>query len=162
DGSATQSQLGGRMAERASPRLRPAMGKDMLRSSIYRVVDFCARYAGWVIALFLVLAAASSVYAVRNFAIKTDVKDLFPPDLPWTQRAFEYMRAFPQPEILVVVDGPTPEVVEQASGKLAGALGVRPDIVHAVREPQGGPFFERNGLLFLPTSEVARLTEGLV
>ena len=29
--------------------------------------------------------------------------------MPWTQRAYEYMKAFPQPEMLVVVDAPTPE-----------------------------------------------------
>jgi len=36
---------------------------------------------------------SSTLYAARHFAVKTDVTDLFPPDLPWTQRAFEYMRA---------------------------------------------------------------------
>src|SRR5689334_10517973 len=71
--------------------VRPATGSDMLRSSVFRTIDFCTGHAGWVIALAFALAAASSVYAARNFAIKTDVNDLFAPDLPWTQRAFEYM-----------------------------------------------------------------------
>jgi uncharacterized protein len=133
----------------------------MLRSSVLRVVDFCSRYAWWVIAFGVALSAVCSVYAVRNFAVKTDVKDLFPRDLPWTQQAFEYMKAFPQPEMLVVVDAPTPELVEQASTKLAQALALRSDRIRAVRPMQGGPFFERNGLLYLPTSEVARLTDGL-
>jgi hopanoid biosynthesis associated RND transporter like protein HpnN len=133
----------------------------MLKSSIFRVVDFCSRYAWWVIVLAVALAAASSVYTVRHFAIKTDVKDLFPPDLPWTQRALEYMKAFPQPEILVVVDAPTPELVEQASNKLAQELAARTDLIREVHQPQGGSFFERNGLLYLPTDEVARLTDGL-
>jgi hopanoid biosynthesis associated RND transporter like protein HpnN len=133
-----------------------------MRSSICRVVDFSTRYAWWVIVLAVVLTAASSVYTVRHFAIKTDVKDLFPPDLPWTQRAFDYMKAFPQPEVLVVVDGPTPELVEQASAKLAEALAARSDLIRAVRQPQGGRFFEQNGLLYLPADEVRRLTEGLI
>jgi hopanoid biosynthesis associated RND transporter like protein HpnN len=133
----------------------------MLRASVYRVVDFCNRYAWWVIALCVALAVASSFYAVDHFAIKTDVKDLFPPDLPWTQRAFAYMKEFPQPEMLVVVEAPTPELVEQASTKLAQALASRPDHIRAVHDFRNGPFFERNGLLYLPTSEVARLTEHL-
>ncbi len=108
------------------------------------------------------LATASSVYTVRHFAIKTDVKDLFPHDLPWAQQAFEFMKAFPQPEMLVVVDAPTPELVDQASTQLAEALANRPDRFRAVHEMQGGPFFQRNGLLYLPESEVARLTQGLV
>jgi hopanoid biosynthesis associated RND transporter like protein HpnN len=133
----------------------------MLRSSVLRVVDFCSRYAWWVIAFTLALSAASGVYAVQHFAVKTDVKDLFPRDLPWTQRAFEYMKAFPQPEMLVVVDAPTAELVEQASAKLAQGLALHPERIRAVHAMQGGPFFEQNGLLYLPTSEVARLTGGL-
>jgi hypothetical protein len=134
----------------------------MLRSSILRTVDFCNRYAWWVIVVGLALAVASSVYTVRNFAVKTDVKDLFPHDLPWTQQAFEFMKAFPQPEMLVVVDAPTPELVDQASTRLAEALAGRADRFRAVDEMQGGPFFQRNGLLYLPESEVAHLTQGLV
>jgi hopanoid biosynthesis associated RND transporter like protein HpnN len=134
----------------------------MLRPPIVRAVDFCSRHAWWVIVVGLSLAAASTVYTVRNFAVKTDVKDLFPHDLPWTQRAFEFMKAFPQPEMLVVVDAPTPELVDQASTKLAEALNHRPDRFRAVHQMQGGRFFEQNGLLYPPASEVARLTDGLV
>jgi uncharacterized protein len=130
--------------------------------SVLRIVDFCSRYARWIIASGLVLAAASSLYTVSHFAIKTDVKDLFPPDLPWAQRALDYMKAFPQPEMLLVVDAPTPELVEQASTKLAEALASRSDRIRAVQQPQGGQFFRRNGLLYLPTDEVAQLTNSLV
>jgi uncharacterized protein len=115
-----------------------------------------------VITFGLILAAASLLYAVQHFAIKTDVKDLFPPDLPWTQRAFEYMKSFPQPEMLVVVDSASSELTDEASRRLAAALASRTENFRAVHQLQGGPFFERNGLLFLPTSEVARLTDGFV
>src|SRR5947209_19693299 len=89
--------------------------ENMLKSSIFRVVGFCTRYAWWVIVLAIGLASISTTYTTRHFAIKTDVKDLFPTDLPWTQRAFEFMKAFPQPEILVVVDAPPAELAQQAS-----------------------------------------------
>jgi hypothetical protein len=79
-----------------------------------------ARILGIVI--IVALAVGSAVYAARHFAIKTDVTDLFPPDLPWTRRGFEFMKAFPQPDVLVVVDAPTPELVEEASNQLAQAL----------------------------------------
>src|SRR6202048_1712990 len=109
----------------------------MLRSSILRTVDFCNRYAWWVRVVGVALAAASSVYTVRHFAIKTDVKDLFPHDLPWTQHAFEFMQAFPQPEMLVVVDAPTPELADQASARLLGAPTHSSDPFVAVHEMQG-------------------------
>ena len=59
-------------------------GKDMLRSSIFRIVDFSTRRAWCVIVCGLVLATISTIYAAQHFAVKTDVTDLFPRDLPWT------------------------------------------------------------------------------
>jgi uncharacterized protein len=133
----------------------------MLKAAIVRIIDFCTRYPWWVLALALVLSAASAVYAARHFAIKTDINELISDKLLWTQRAKQYMAAFPQREILAVVDAPTPELVEQAAAKLAATLQGRPDVIRAVRQPQSGSFFERNGLLFLSTEEVVRVTDGL-
>jgi predicted RND superfamily exporter protein len=65
-----------------------ATSRRMLTTTIIRVVDFCTRYSWLVIVLALALAALSAVYTARDFAIKTDVTDLFPSDLPWAQRAF--------------------------------------------------------------------------
>ena len=111
--------------------------------------------------LIVALAAGSAVYATRHFAIKTDVTDLFPSDLPWTRRALEFMRTFPQPDILVIVDAPTPELVEEASNKLAETLAKHRDLIRGIHRLDSGPFFEQNGLLFLPAEEVARITGGL-
>src|SRR5262249_20896798 len=107
------------------------------------------------------LSAASAVYAERNFAIKTDINDLISPDLPWARRVQEFVAAFPEREILAVVDAPTPELVEQAATRLGQALAARPDLFPTVRQPQSGSFFARNGLLYLPTDEVRRLTDLL-
>jgi uncharacterized protein len=133
----------------------------MLRTAIVRTVDLCTRHAVWVIVLLIALAASSAVYAARHFAIKTDVTDLFPPDLPGTRRALEFMNAFPQPDILVIVDAPTPELVEAATDELAQALAARRDLILSVHQLDSGPFFEGYGILFLPTEEVARITSGL-
>src|SRR5215469_291349 len=142
--------------------VRPVAGRDMLRSSVFRTVDFCTRHAWLVIVAAVALAAASTVYVTPRFAIKTDVTDLFPSNLPWTQRAFEYMRSFPQPDVMVVVDAPTPELVDQAATRLVEGLTARRDVIRSVHQPQSGEFFERNGLLYLPTDEVARVTDGLL
>jgi hypothetical protein len=71
------------------------------------------------------------------------------------------MRTFPQPDILVIVDAPIPELVEEASNKLAQALVTRRALIRGIHQLDNGPFFEQNGLLFLPTEEVARITAGL-
>jgi uncharacterized protein len=52
-------------------------------------------------------------------------------------------------------------LVEQATSKLAQALATRSDLIHSVRQIQGGNFFARNGLLYFPTDKVARVTDGL-
>jgi uncharacterized protein len=133
----------------------------MLQSSVFRTVGFCTRHPWRVIVLGILLAAASTFYTAHHFAIKTDVTDLFPRDLPWTKRAFQYQTSFPEPGILVVVDAPTPELVEEAANTLAQALARHRNLIRGVQEPQSGKFFERNGLLYLPTGEVARLTGEL-
>jgi len=133
----------------------------MLRSPVVRLVDLCARHAWPVIILALALTCFSGVYAARHFAIKTDPNDLFPPTLAWTERASAYMKAFPQRDILVVVDAPTEEFADAAAAKLTAALAADHEHFRTVEEVQGGPFFKENGLLFMPTEEVARVALGM-
>ncbi len=133
----------------------------MLRASIVRVVDLCSRHSWTVIVLALLLAAGSGVYVARNFAIKTNISDLFPHDLPWWQRLMAFEKAFSQREVLVVVDAPTPELVELATKKLSAELATHETHIRSVRLPQSGELFERNGFLFLPTDELKEVTDGL-
>src|SRR5215470_3289050 len=142
---------------------RPQQNADasMVRSPIVRVVGLCARRPWLVVALVLALALASAVYAKRHFAIKTDVNELISHDVPWAKSALDYMQHFPQWGIIVVVDAPTPEATEQATAKLADALKARPEQFKVVSQPGGGPFFARNGLLFLARDEVAQATDGI-
>jgi hopanoid biosynthesis associated RND transporter like protein HpnN len=133
----------------------------MLKSLIVGIVDLCFQHPWWVIGLAAVLAAGSGVYAGTHFAIRTDTKMLISTDLPWRQREERFLESFPQRQILVVIDAPTPELVEQAAAKLAQALATRSDLIRSVRQTQGGNFFARNGLLYLPTDEVARVMDGL-
>src|SRR5229473_2406879 len=133
----------------------------MLSSPIVRLVDFCARFPWPVIVLALALTAASADYAARHFAIKTDTNDLFPPTLPWTERASAFMKAFPQRDILVVVEAPTAEFADAASAKLAAVLATDHEHFRTVEEAQGGPFFAQNGLLFKPAEDLARVTGGM-
>src|SRR5271154_2250735 len=133
----------------------------MLASAIADLVAFCTRRPLSIVGIALVLAAGCSVYAVRHFALKTDVNDLISPNLPWAQRGAQLLKDFPQPQIIVVVDAPTSELVEQATDKLVTALRQHPDRFLAVTEPGSGRFFERNGLLFLPEDQVARATGAL-
>jgi uncharacterized protein len=133
----------------------------MLKSGIVGLVSFCTARPLWIFVVALILGASSATYAVRHFALKTDVNDLISQNLPWVQRAAQFLKNFPQQKIVVVIDAPTSEQVEQASAKLLTALRQRPDLFLAASEPGSGRFFEQNGLLFLPDAEVARITGQL-
>src|SRR5215468_2632224 len=132
----------------------------MLRSSIARIVGMCTRHPWWVIAFAVVLAILTSVYAATHFKIKTDVDALISPDLPWAQRAQAYAKAFPARPIQAVVDAPTSELADQAAAKLEAALNAHSDQFPVATEVGSGPFFARNGMLFLPLSEVKRIAEA--
>ena len=134
----------------------------MLKSSIVRIVDLCVRRPWWTIMLALALGVGSGVYAVQHFSIHTDIRDLFSADLPWVQRLARYQNEFPQRDIIVVLDAPTPELVEQATNRLAAALAAHPERFRAVSRPGSGSFFEQNGLLYLSGDAVRQATDGLI
>lgn len=76
------------------------------------------------------------------------------------------MRSTPRSQrgqsILVVVEADAPELADAAANKLADALKQDTGEFSAISQPAGGPFFEHNGLLFLPTDTVLSTTGQLV
>jgi hopanoid biosynthesis associated RND transporter like protein HpnN len=98
----------------------------------------------------------TAAYSVHNFAINTDVNKLISSELPWRQRELEVDKAFPHRKetIIAVVEAPTSELASQATAALVPKLTEQKELFRGVREPGGGEFFARNGLLFLSTDEV--------
>jgi hopanoid biosynthesis associated RND transporter like protein HpnN len=129
-----------------------------------RLVVACVRHPLLVLVLGAALTAGAALYTARHFAMSTDVTELISTDHAWRQREIAYSKAFPslQQLTIVVVDGATPEIAEDATARLAAALADKPKFFHDVRRPDGGPFFDRNGLLFLPVDEVRTTVEGLL
>ena len=133
----------------------------MLSSAIIRIVDFCARYPRRVFVLGILLAAVAVTYDVARFSITTDTENLIANDLPWRHRQADFANAFPQKDILVVVTAPTPENSEQAANALETELARHTDLFRSVVQPDGGKFFQQNGLLFEPLSDVKGSMAGL-
>src|SRR4051812_18062551 len=131
----------------------------MPRSPIPRLVEFCTRRAWLVIAVALVLSCLCGLYAATHFRMATDTKELFPRNLTWVARAWEYIDRFPQEGIVVVVDAPTPELVDQASAKLAAALETDHQHFRAVEALQSDPFFAREALLY-PSKDAVEQIAG--
>jgi uncharacterized protein len=134
----------------------------VLTNIVVSIVKACTRFAPFVLVLSLALAVASSIYAVRHFAINTDINTLISPDLDWRKRDIQFEQAFDREKlILAVVEAPTPELAGAAANALADKLKGDTKNFEAVQPLGSGEFFARNGLLFLPTEEVAKTTGQL-
>jgi hopanoid biosynthesis associated RND transporter like protein HpnN len=135
----------------------------MLKVKLAFVVFFCIRHAWSVIASAMVFALISGAYVAGHFAIDTDINKLLSPDLPWRQQELEFSRAFPQRvgTVFAVIDAPTAELASTASAALAEKLSPQSNLFESVDEPASSPLFTHNGLLFLPTPELEKVTAAL-
>ena len=130
-------------------------------SLIGRIVAVSVRHPLIVLLAASALAATAFVYLAHNFAMTAETSQLISPNLDWRRRGIEFDKAFPQLQnlTLVVVDGATPELADDGAARLAQALRQRPELFHNVRQPDGGRFFERNGLLLLSPDDVEQVTD---
>ena len=133
----------------------------MIRSAIVKIVTVSARFRSLVMIAGTMVMVGAALFDVEYFSINTDVETLISPDLPWHQRQVALTRAFPQRGISAVVTAPTSENAGQAVNKLAQALAKNPKLFPTVAQPDSGEFFDRDGLLLAPTSDVRQTVAGL-
>lgn len=131
---------------------------------IERIVAVCCRFSWAVIVAALVLTAVCAAYTHQNFSINTNSEALINAKIGWRQREARFDAAFPQRTNLTVavIDGATPELAESAAARLTEKLSANKALFNAVRRPDGGAFFNQNGLLFLSTKEVQDTTAQLI
>jgi hypothetical protein len=127
-------------------------------------VAFCARHALPIALLGLVLGVAAVWFSATHFSLSSDTVGLISPKLPWRHREQAFNRLF-QPEgdqIVVVIDAATPELASEAAKGLAERLTSRRDLYRDVQRADGGPFFEREGLLFESPADIKSQLDALV
>jgi hopanoid biosynthesis associated RND transporter like protein HpnN len=135
---------------------QPSLIASLVRLSVARA---------WIVVTVVVILCAVMTYFVSgHFAMTTDTYALLSPKLPWRVRQAEFNKAFPpeSSDIVVVVDGQTPELGEAAAAKLAASLGAQTRLFDSVQRPDGGPFWAHNGLLFASTEDVKTFIAQLV
>ncbi|HYV69197.1 MAG TPA: hopanoid biosynthesis-associated RND transporter HpnN, partial [Pseudolabrys sp.] len=142
----------------------PMQARNVTAAVITRLVQLSSRYAWPTILSFLLLAVVSATYFTRHFAIVTDSKELLSSSLPWRQQERMLHDAFPQriDQIIAVIDARTPEAADDAADALVNGLASRSDVIRSVSRPDGGEFFERDGILLLGRDEVERSTADLI
>lgn len=131
---------------------------------IEQVVAFCCRKSRLIILLGVAVGIGAAFYTAHRFAINTDSESLLSSKLGWRQNMARFDRLFPQRNnlVLVVIDGATPERAQGAANALAAKLSENTALFPAVRRPDGGAFFERNGFLYLSEKEVRDTTQKLI
>jgi hopanoid biosynthesis associated RND transporter like protein HpnN len=131
----------------------------VLTSIVVQIVRACTRFATLTLLIGLVLATAAGYYTARHFAINTDINTLISPNLDWRQRDQQFDQAFDRDRtILAVVEAATPEQTSAAAAALEQKLKGDTKNFQSMTPLGSGEFFEKNGLLFLPTEELGKIT----
>jgi len=133
----------------------------MVTSAVVRLVDICARHCRPTIVIGMLVMIVAVAYDIARFSINTDVQTLISRDLPWRQRQLAFAAAFSEKGILAVVSATTPENAALAANALAQRLSERSDVFRSIVQPDADEFFERKGLLFLPSAQVKEAIDGL-
>ncbi|TFZ56220.1 hopanoid biosynthesis-associated RND transporter HpnN [Methylorubrum sp. Q1] len=131
---------------------------------IERLVAFSVRRRWLVLVAAALLTVAGAGAAAHLFRINTDVERLIEPSVSWRKDEIAFEKAFPQRTNLVaaVIDGETPEIAEEAAARFAEALKAHRSEIETVYRPDGGPFFDRNGLLLMSQEELEQTTQRLI
>jgi hopanoid biosynthesis associated RND transporter like protein HpnN len=141
----------------------PAAGSRP-NSPITRLVAWSCAHPIAVTLISAVLCLLALLYAAANFHLTTDTEALISAKEPWRQNSAAFDRAFPQSgdTILIVIDGQTAEIAASGASRLTDALMAHPQPYRHVERPDGGPFFDREGLLYKSTKDVKTSTDQLV
>ena len=136
---------------------------DPIARSIVAIVGACSRFRWTVLALAILVTLASGYYTATHFAINTNTNNFISEKLQWRQNLIALDKAFPQrdDQIVVVIDGATPELAEAAAQSLTDRLKRRPDLYQSVVRPDGGSYFNQNALLFQPVADLQRTVKEL-
>ena len=136
----------------------------LINRAVETLVDWSRRRAWLVLLAVLALTAGAGFYAKARLGFDTNTESLLSEDLPWKQRQAELTALFPDNKrlILVVLDAATPDQADAAAAALAARLAAQPEHFTLVRRPDGGPFFDRYGLLFLTPDKLQETADRLI
>ena len=126
-------------------------------------IDASQRYAPWVVAASLALAVLALAWAAIHLGVNSNTDDLLAEDLPHRRHHAALTRHFGDSgqDLIVVVDGATATLAHEATTALAERLAADGELFEKVVAPGSGPFFDRNGLLYLGVDDLELLADRL-
>ncbi|MGH0036239.1 MAG: MMPL family transporter [Myxococcota bacterium] len=118
-------------------------------------VGFSARHPVAVLATLAIATVLVGASSIGRLGVNADENAMLSDQMPHRLLELEYHARFPAlyENLLVVVDGPTPEATADAARSLAARMRRRPDLFSSVFLPQG-PFFQENALLYMSTEDL--------
>lgn len=121
------------------------------------------RRARLIVWLTPLVTVGLALYTARHLGVNTDTSSLVSQDLEYRRVYNAYQRAFPggANELVVVIEGVTPDIAERALKALAAELATDSATFESVYAPGSGPFFDRHGLLYLPLDSLQALSDRL-
>jgi hopanoid biosynthesis associated RND transporter like protein HpnN len=138
--------------------------RSRMTSPVSSTVAASVRRPWLTLAVSLVLALIALLIVADRFAMTTDTAELISPDVDWRRQELAMEAAFPQlsDSMLVLIDGETPELAEDAAARLAARMASDKAHFRFVNRPDGGEFFSREGLLFSSQKEVQDSMAALI
>lgn len=136
---------------------------DALKRFLIWWSGFTCRYAGRILIMSLALTGGALYYTVGHLGFNTSTRDMLSSELPFRQtyRIFESKFSQYSNNILVVIDGETPETARDAAKRLAKHLRQQPELFKSVYLPRANDFLEQHGLLFLSQDKLEHMSENL-
>lgn len=133
-----------------------------LSRAVASMTDRLSRRPLPLVVAFALAAVAALVITLQNLRIDTSTTEMIAPEVSFRRNLAAFQQAFPEfkDTVVAVVQGATPERVDQAASALAEELR-QSDQFTAVDYPPAEPFFSRNGLLYLSLDELAALADRL-
>jgi len=138
--------------------------ESVLSGPLVRWVRFIRKWPCATIAVCAAVTAAALGLAINGLGINSNTIELFPEDLPARRNHAAFVELFPDLEnaLLIVIDAATPEAARDAAQRLVDALAADTRNFEDVYLPEGGPFFERNALLYRSVDDLYRFSDHLV
>ena len=136
----------------------------MILGALEALVDACRRHAIPTLVLVLAITLALGVYTARHLGLNTNTLSLFSPDLPWIERDVEMNRLFRSrsDEVIVVIDGATAALAQQAARDLAAELRREPALFPLVLQPDSNDYLVTHGLMFLAPDKLETVVDQII
>lgn len=126
-------------------------------------VERVRRMAWLILAGAVLLTIGGAWYTAGHLDMNTDTQSLISQRLGYWQTFRAFSAAFPQlrDNLVVIIEGDSPDRAEDAANALVAKLQQGNRLFEDIFFPTGDPFFRSEGLLFLETKELQDLSDRL-